>query len=104
VRGSRRYHQIVTAATNLLRHILTRKQHPPEQAESALLERDGLIDSDELATYLGFSVATLDTWASRGGGPDFHKVGKFRKYRPADVKEWLKQRRHADKRAAQDVA
>jgi len=101
VRGSRRYHQIVTAATNPMRRILTRKQHPPEQAESALLERDGLIDSDELATYLGFSVATLDTWASRGGGPDFHKVGKFRKYRPADVKAWLAERRHAVRQGAE---
>jgi excisionase family DNA binding protein len=91
------YHQIVTNAINLMRRTLTRRQKPPKQKDDALLERDGLIDTDELATYLGFSVATLDTWASRGGGPAFHKVGRFRKYQPADVKEWLKKRRTADK-------
>lgn len=79
-----------------MRRILTRKQKPPKQRDPALLERDGLIDTDELATYLGFSVATLDVWASRGGGPAFIKVGRYRKYEPADVKEWLKKNRHAD--------
>jgi hypothetical protein len=74
---------------------LTRRQPPPEQAGSALLERDGLIDSDELATYLDVPLATLDTWASRGGGPAFHKVGVHRRYAPADVKAWLAGRRHA---------
>ena len=80
-----------------MRRILARKPHPPDQADSALLERDGLIDTDELATYLGVPPATLDTWASRGGGPPFHKVGVHRRYAPADVKEWLRTRRHADK-------
>lgn len=90
-----------------MRRILTRNQHPPEPDGSALLlERDGLIDSDELATYLGKSVATLDQWASRGGGPAFHKVGVHRRYAPADVKAWLAERRHADKQeqAARGVA
>jgi hypothetical protein len=91
------YHQIVTTAINLMRRTLTRKQQPPEQADSALLERDGLIDSDELAIYLDVQRATLDTWASRGGGPPFHKIGIHRRYAPADVKEWLRTRRHADK-------
>jgi hypothetical protein len=34
-------------------------------------------------------VGTLDQWASRGGGPPFHKVGKFRRYHPSDVRTWL---------------
>ena len=80
-----------------MRRTLTRRQKPPKQKDDALLERDGLIDTDELATYLGVPVATLDTWASRGGGPDFVKVGRYRKYQGADVKEWIKKRTHADK-------
>ena len=92
------YHQIVTGTIKLMRRILTRRQKIPKPRDPELLERDGLIDSDELATYLDVPVATLDTWASRGGGPPFHKIGVHRRYAPADVKEWLRTRRHADKR------
>jgi hypothetical protein len=78
-----------------------RKIPPPEQGSSGqpgpLLERDGLINSEELAVFLGESLATLDAWASRGGGPAFHKVGRHRKYWPADVKDWLHENRHEDR-------
>jgi hypothetical protein len=59
------------------------------QPNAALLDRDGFIESDELADYLRVPVATLDQWASRGGGPMFHKIGKFRRYHPADVRAWI---------------
>lgn len=61
-----------------------------------LLERDGMITSDELRQLLGpwCTPGILDQWASRGGGPDFHKVGKRRLYAPADVKKWLADRKH----------
>jgi Helix-turn-helix domain len=78
-----------------------RKNNPPEQGSSGqsgpLLERDGLISSEELAVFLGESLGTLDAWASRGGGPPFHKVGRHRKYWPADVKDWLRENRHEDR-------
>ena len=64
------------------------------QTEAAgLLDRDGLLGSEELAEWLGVPVGTLGQWASRGGGPPFHKVGKFRRYHPADVRAWLKDQR-----------
>lgn len=72
---------------------MTSRKPAPERPDTPLLERDGLIGSDELATFLGESLSTLDIWASRGGGPPFHKVGKYRKYLPADVSEWLRTRR-----------
>jgi phage terminase Nu1 subunit (DNA packaging protein) len=72
-----------------MRRILARKQHPPAPRDPNLLERGGLINSDELATFLGVPLATLDTWASRGGGPPFHKVGVYRRYDGAEVKAWL---------------
>ena len=62
---------------------------------AGLLDRDGLIGSAELATWLGVPAGTLDQWASRGGGPIFHKVGSHRKYHPADVKSWLARQRWA---------
>jgi excisionase family DNA binding protein len=58
-------------------------------ANAGLLDRDGLLDSETLAEYLDVPVGTLDQWASRGGGPPFHKVGKFRRYHPSDVRTWL---------------
>jgi hypothetical protein len=77
-----------------------RKQRPPEQGKTEqsvpLLERDGLISSQELAAFLGKPIATLDAWASRGGGPAFTKVGRDRKYLPADVAEYLHKGRHED--------
>lgn len=59
-----------------------------------LLERDAMITKAELADYLGgISESTLDQWASRGGGPDFHIIGNHRMYAPADVKAWLATRK-----------
>lgn len=71
------------------------KRSTSAQAPGGLLDRDGMIGSEELAGWLGVPVSTLDQWASRGGGPFFHKVGVHRKYHPADVKLWLGQQRRA---------
>jgi excisionase family DNA binding protein len=68
-----------------------RKQ--PASDPAALLERDGLIDSDTLAEYLNVPLGTLDQWASRGGGPPHFRVGKFRRYHPSDVRTWLDRQR-----------
>ena len=66
-----------------------------------LLDRDGLLDSGVLAEYLDVPIGTLDQWASRGGGPPYHKVGKFRRYHPSDVRNWLAgQRRVVDSLSA----
>jgi len=56
---------------------------------AGLLDRDGLLSSEALAEYLDVPPGTLDQWASRGGGPPHFKVGKFRRYHPADVRAWL---------------
>jgi hypothetical protein len=65
------------------------------QRNTSLLDRDGLISSEDLAKWLDVPVGTLDQWASRGGGPMYHKVGIHRKYHPADVKSWLAEQRRA---------
>ena len=61
--------------------------------DPGLLDRDGFISSEELSEYLGVPVTTLDVWASRGGGPIFHKFSKYRRYLGADVKAWIKTKR-----------
>jgi len=60
-----------------------------------LLDRDGLISSEELAEFLGVPLSTLDQWASRGGGPIYLKVGIHRRYHPDDVRAYLAARRRA---------
>ena len=58
-----------------------------------LLQRERMISKEELSEFLGVPLTTLDQWASRGGGPIFHRIGNHRKYWPADVREWLKTQR-----------
>lgn len=54
---------------------------------------EGLWDSEKLAAFLGIPVKTLDQWSWRRVGPPFLKVGKHRRYDPADVRRWLDSRR-----------
>jgi predicted DNA-binding transcriptional regulator AlpA len=68
-------------------------QEPDDKPPVPLLERDGMITKKELAAFLGYSEGTLDQWASRGGGPDYHIIGNHRMYLPADVKAWLATRK-----------
>jgi hypothetical protein len=65
------------------------------QQPTNLLDRDGLISSEELAGWLDVPIGTLGQWASRGGGPTYHKVGVHRRYHPTDVKSWLAEQRRA---------
>lgn len=51
-----------------------------------------LLDSAAVADWLGVPVRTLDQWAYRGNGPRFAKIGKHRRYRIADVEQWLADR------------
>lgn len=46
----------------------------------------------ELAVYLGVPVATVYNWRTRGGGPPGIRVGKYVRFRPGDVEDWLRHR------------
>ena len=48
-----------------------------------------------MAVFLDVPEATLDHWASRGRGPDYHVIGNHRKYWPADVRAWLKEQKRS---------
>lgn len=55
------------------------------------IERDRLWTSEDVCRYLNLkSKRLLDQWAYLGKGPSYIKVGKHRRYRPADVEEWLR--------------
>lgn len=51
-----------------------------------------LLDTEQLATYLGVTARTIRSWRAAGTGPPFIQRGpKWVRYHPADVAEWLKQ-------------
>ncbi|MFB4284813.1 helix-turn-helix transcriptional regulator [Nonomuraea sp. MTCD27] len=43
---------------------------------------------DDLAERVGVPVGTVYHWNSRGGGPRFMKIGKYVRYKIADVTAW----------------
>lgn len=54
----------------------------------------------ETAAYLGVPEATLHQMNYKGTGPRSYKIGRFRKYRPADVERWCEERATEPKPAA----
>jgi hypothetical protein len=58
-------------------------------AVTGLLDRDGFIETAELAAYLAVPVKTLRQWRYLGVGPRAYRVGRHLRYRPADVRRWL---------------
>ncbi len=50
---------------------------------------ESLLTVRDLATYLGVPVATIYGHNSRGTGPRRVRVGKYVRYRKADVDAWL---------------
>ena len=50
---------------------------------------DRLINENEAANFLGYSVRALQNWRVRGGGPRFVKVSsRSVRYRRRDLLEW----------------
>lgn len=43
----------------------------------------------DVSEYLRVPVQTLYSWRSQGSGPLARRVGKYLRYRPADVEQWL---------------
>lgn len=60
--------------------------------------RRPLATSEEVAEFLGVPVATLYAWRYRrkNEGPKSSKVGKYVRYRWADVEAWLDARQSVD--------
>jgi excisionase family DNA binding protein len=43
---------------------------------------------EDLAERVGVPVSTVYQWNSRGGGPRFMRVGRYVRYKIADVSAW----------------
>ena len=53
-------------------------------------EREGgLLDAGEVAALLGTNETVLNNWRAQGRGPVFEKQGRFIRYRPEAVSQWL---------------
>ena len=50
---------------------------------------DHLWTSEETAKFLGIAKATLYQLNYKGTGPAFYKVGKYRRFKPAEVMAWV---------------
>jgi hypothetical protein len=50
--------------------------------------------SEETAAYLGVPISTLRYWSWQRTGPRSYRIGRYRKYRPTDVRRWAE--RQAD--------
>ncbi len=48
-----------------------------------------LMSVDEVADFLGIPVNTLYQWRHKGTGPTAFRVGRFLRYDPANVRDWL---------------
>lgn len=54
---------------------------------------DRLINENEAAQFLGYTIRCLQNWRVRGGGPRFVKVsGRSIRYRRRDLIEWADSR------------
>jgi excisionase family DNA binding protein len=69
---------------------------PKGQTESL----DPLWGLPRTAEYLGIPEATLYGWISKGEGPRSYRVGKHRRWKPAEVLEWLEGRASEPRGAA----
>lgn len=54
-----------------------------------MAEESKLLKSCEVADLLQVPARTLDEWAYRKTGPAYLRVGRYRRYRAADVARWL---------------
>jgi predicted DNA-binding transcriptional regulator AlpA len=50
---------------------------------------DRLWSVDDVSTYLAVPIATLYKWRCTGYGPKSLRVGRYIRYRQADVQSWL---------------
>lgn len=53
-----------------------------------------LLDTKELAEYLGVAISTLRQYRLDGKGPAYIKIGHLVRYRKSDVEEWLTSQEH----------
>jgi excisionase family DNA binding protein len=53
---------------------------------------DRLLTVQDLADYLGVSVATIYAWRYRQLGPPGFRIGKHLRFRWSDIERWIEDR------------
>lgn len=76
----------------LLGYIGPPKCHSNIDIEMQLTETPPLLDIKGLAGYLRVSTRTMENILTRGEGPPYLRLGRQRRWRPADVQMWLQER------------
>ncbi len=67
------------------------KNHHTEQHDPDYLRC--LINEQDAAAFLGYTVRALQNWRLRGGGPKFVRVSKRSiRYRRCDLNTWIEER------------
>ncbi|MFD6095010.1 MULTISPECIES: helix-turn-helix transcriptional regulator [Nocardiopsis] len=59
----------------------------PEQRPS-----DALWSVEDAAAYLRVPPKTLYEWRYKGDGPPSHRIGRYVRYIPAEVRTWVRSR------------
>ncbi|MBP2474040.1 putative DNA-binding transcriptional regulator AlpA [Crossiella equi] len=47
--------------------------------------------AEDVAAFLGVPVTTLYAWRTKNYGPPARRIGRYLRYRPADVQGWVDQ-------------
>lgn len=66
----------------------TRHHAPRDLNQGGTMEK--LLSVEDVADFLGVPVNTLYQWRHKGTGPTAFRVGRFLRYDPAEVRDWLK--------------
>jgi len=62
---------------------------------------DRWLSVSEIAEYLGISKDTVYAWIAGKGLPG-HRIGRFWKFKRAEVDEWVREGKAADANGAED--
>lgn len=57
-----------------------------------MIEPNGIYNTEELATILGYKTRTLEDWRRDARGPAYAALPKGVRYRGQDVLDWLAER------------
>lgn len=63
----------------------------PATLRMIALHRFDLFTEEDLATLVGVTTNTLQTWRVAGTGPDYVKLGKAILYRYRDIERWIEE-------------
>ncbi|MFG1244594.1 DNA-binding protein [Xanthobacter versatilis] len=55
-----------------------------------IVKRARFVDTEAVACYLALEAHTLECYRSLGGGPVYHKFGKWVRYAVDDLDSWAK--------------